>query len=233
MTVTKKIIIGTAVAVIAVIMGWLFFSQNSEMETDEVVDVPSVTEADMRIIAFGDSLTAGYGLPLSESYPAQLEGMLTGEGYDVRVINAGVSGETTRGNLERVPFIRGQNPDVVLLGIGGNDALRQLPISETKKNIAATIEALRSGENPPSIILLTMQSPLSAGTEYKQEFDAMYQEFANTYNLPLVPFITEEVFFDTSKTLPDGIHLNRDGYEVVAREYILPAVIDVLMSRNK
>lgn len=232
MTATKKIIIGIVVVTIA-ILGWWLFLQNSEVENGEVADVPPVSEANIRIIAFGDSLTAGYGLPLAESYPAQLEAMLIRDGYDVSVINAGVSGETTRGNVERVPFIRKQSPDIVLLGIGGNDALRQLPISETKKNIVATIEALQSGENPPVVILLKMQSPLSAGAEYKDEFDAMYQEFSNIYNLPLVPFITPEVFLDTSKKLPDGIHLNREGYEVVVREYILPTVIDVLASRNE
>lgn len=232
MTATKKIITGIVVVTIA-ILGWWLFLQNSEVENGEVADVPPVSEANIKIIAFGDSLTAGYGLPLAESYPAQLEAMLIRDGYDVSVINAGVSGETTRGNVERVPFIRKQSPDIVLLGIGGNDALRQLPISETKKNIVATIEALQSGENPPAVILLKMQSPLSAGAEYKDEFDAMYQEFSNIYNLPLVPFITPEVFLDTSKKLPDGIHLNREGYEVVVREYILPTVIDVLASRNE
>lgn len=227
MTVTKRnIIIG--IAVVALVAATWWFLARDVRQNPEVADTPSVTDASTTIIAFGDSLTAGYGIPVAESYPAQLEAQLRANGYAVRVINAGVSGETTKGNLERAPFIRNQNPDIVLLGIGGNDALRQLPLSETKKNIASTIETLQSGENPPIVILLTMQAPLSAGVAYKQEFDAMYQEIATTYKVQLVPFITPEVFLDASKKLPDGIHFNREGYEIVVREYLAPVVSEVL-----
>ena len=118
-------------------------------------------ETGVKIIAFGDSLTAGYGLSASEGYPAQLEAALRAEGLSVTVINSGVSGETTRGNLERAAFIRNQNPDLVLLGIGGNDALRQLPIEETQKNIEETITTLQGGVNPPVVVLLEMQAPPS------------------------------------------------------------------------
>ena len=86
---------------------------------------------------------------LGESYPAQLESLIKNEGYRARVINAGVSGETTRGNRERAAFIRAQNPDVILLGIGGNDALRFLPLEETRTNMTATIETLQGGFSPP------------------------------------------------------------------------------------
>ena len=228
MTVTKKTISVAAAVLLVLGAGWWFVARNANTAVPEVADPSPVSEASITIIAFGDSLTAGYGLPVAESYPAQLEAQLIAEGYDVRVINAGVSGETTRGNLERAPFIRNQNPDIVLLGIGGNDALRQLPLSETKKNIESTLETLQSGENPPVIIMLTIQAPLNAGVEYKRDFDAMYPELATTFGVQLVPFITPEVFLDTSKKLPDGIHFNREGYEVVVREYLMPVVSEAL-----
>jgi acyl-CoA thioesterase-1 len=176
------------------------------------------------IIAFGDSLTAGYGLPLSESYPAQLEQVLRNKGYKVTVINSGVSGETTRGNLERATFIRSQNPDIVLLGIGGNDALRVLPLDETRNNMQSTIDILKSGDNPPIIMLLGMQAPLNSGLQYKRQFDALYESLAEDNNLTLIPFITKDIFLDSDNKLADGIHYNQTGYQKVIEQHILPAV---------
>ncbi len=182
------------------------------------------------IIAFGDSLTAGYGVSQSESYPSQLEARLRGKGIDAKVINAGVSGETTKGNLERATFIRKQNPQIVILGIGGNDALRYLPVEETSKNMRATIEILRGGDNPPLVLLLQMQAPLNAGFSYKQKFDALYETFSKEYNIPLVPFLTKSIFLNPAYKLDDGIHYNRDGYAKVIDEYLLESVSDALSS---
>ncbi len=188
------------------------------------------TTSKYTIIAFGDSLTAGYGVSQSESYPAQLEARLRGEKIDARVINAGVSGETTKGNLERATFIRKQNPQIVILGIGGNDALRYLPIEETVQNMRATIEILRDGDNPPLVLLLQMQAPLNAGFSYKQKFDALYAALSDEYDIPLVPFLTKLIFLNPAYKLNDGIHYNRDGYAKVIDEYLLEAVTDALSS---
>jgi len=227
MAINKKLVFSTLTLLLVITAAWYFFLQNDE-EIRTVTPSQPTNLADITIVAFGDSLTAGYGLPASESYPAQLETLLQEAGWSVRVINAGVSGETTRGNQERSSFIRSQNPDIVLLGIGGNDALRMLPLEETKKNISATIETLRAGENPPIVLLLTMQAPLSAGSAYKQEFDNLYTELALIHNINTAPFITPEVFFDNSKKLPDGIHLNKEGYGIIAKEYILPVLTPIL-----
>ena len=194
----------------------------------QTIDERGPVAGGITIIAFGDSLTAGYGLPINESYPAQLDAALKASGKQVKVINAGISGETTRGNLERAQFIRSQNPDIVLLGIGGNDALRALPVSDTKANIIKTIETLKNGENPPVIILLKMQSPLNAGLSYKREFDAMYEEIAQSQEILLVPFLTAEVFLKQENKLEDGIHLNKAGYARVIEDYLLEPVIDVI-----
>jgi acyl-CoA thioesterase-1 len=212
---------------IGLLAWWLWPSVNDQVISD-IRPRTDTTKPETTIIAFGDSLTAGYGLTASEAYPAQLETSLLGLGYDVAVINAGVSGETTRGNLERASFIRSQNPDVVLLGIGGNDALRLLPFSETEKNLRQTIETLQSGENPPVVILLRMQAPLTAGLSYKRDFDSLYEDLANEYRLVLVPFLTAELFLDSANKLSDGIHYNAEGYRQVVQMYLLPALTQVL-----
>jgi len=185
-------------------------------------------ESEYTIIAFGDSLTAGYGLEISQSYPAQLETKLRDNGYKAQVINSGVSGETTRGNLERANFIASQESDIVIVGIGGNDALRLLSVSDARKNIEETIDILQASDNQPTILLLQMQAPLNAGQDYKQEFDAIYSAIANEKEVTLVPFLTEEIFFDPTNKIDDGIHYNESGYRKAIDAYVFPAVTSVL-----
>jgi acyl-CoA thioesterase I len=222
----KKIISLSVAFAVGIVGIWMWSTLHTEEPHNTVMEeAERGATTTFSIIAFGDSLTAGYGLPLSESYPAQLQVLLQGMNFSVTVINAGVSGETTRGNFERAPFIRAQNPHIVLLGIGGNDALRFLPIEETRKNMAKTIEILSAGENPPRVVLLGMQAPQNAGAEYKKEFDALYRELATAYNLALVPFITEDVFLNGAYKLQDGIHLNKAGYRKVIDDNLLDVVI--------
>ncbi len=224
----KSLILIISVVLLLGLGLWFLLTGDSNDRALSIIEPRPTVEGGIKIIAFGDSLTAGYGLPASESYPAQLEEALQQAGYSVEVINSGVSGETTRGNLERADFIRKQNPDVVLLGIGGNDALRLLPLEETRKNIKSTIETLKTGEKPPVIILLKMQAPLNAGLGYKREFDAVYEEVAEATGVLLVPFLTAEVFLDAENKLTDGIHLNKVGYSKVIDLYILPVLTEVL-----
>jgi acyl-CoA thioesterase-1 len=198
--------------------------EGGNISEGEVLDVELKDAPEKLIIAFGDSLTAGYGLPASEAYPALLEALLREKGASVRVVNSGVSGETTRGNLERAPFIRSQDPDLVLLGIGGNDMLRQLPVSETRANIDATLAVLRGGLDAPKVVLLRIQAPANAGPEYKAAFDSIYDDLARAYDIPIVPFVVPEVFLDPALLLSDRVHPNKTGYERIVREYILPAI---------
>lgn len=223
----KIINIGVGVAVLAIAVYFFFLRDSNQAALDTISERPQASGG-VTVIAFGDSLTAGYGLPINESYPAQLDAALKAEGIQATVINAGVSGETTRGNLERAEFIRSQNPDIVLLGIGGNDALRELPVVDTKANIIQTIKTLKSGENPPVVVLLKMQSPLNAGLSYKREFDAMYEEIAESEEIILVPFLTAEIFLKQENKLSDGIHLNKVGYGKVVQDYLLEPVTEVI-----
>lgn len=223
----RPIILSGAFIALASLALWWWLTPSANDRALSLVETrpPSATYT---IVAFGDSLTAGYGLPAGEAYPAQLEAALLEAGYSVRIINAGVSGETTRGNVERASFIRSQNPDIVLLGIGGNDALRLLPIEETEKNLRQSIATLQSGESPPVVIFLRMQAPLTAGLGYKERFDALYEELAKEYGLILVPFITAELFLDSANKLPDGIHYNAQGYRKVVDQYLKDTVMAVL-----
>lgn len=207
--------------------GWLFLGDDDKSATPVAV-TKEAEEDTVKIIAFGDSLTAGYGLTESESYPAQLQAALLEKGYKVSVINSGVSGETSRGNLERASFIRSQNADIVILGIGGNDALRFLPVKEAKQNMSDTIDILQAGDQPPLIILLQMQAPLNSGLAYKREFDAIYEDIADEKDLILVPFITSELFLDRNNKIDDGVHYNKVGYQKAIELYILPALEKVL-----
>ena len=229
----KKILYSVLFLVLLAGSAWFLFTRDTApVPKAERVESEVVVTDTLKIIAFGDSLTAGYGVLQSEAYPAQLETALTKAGYLVSVINAGVSGETTRGNLERANFIQSQNPDIVIVGIGGNDALRSLPIEETEKNIRATIDILQSSVVPPQILLLKMQAPLNAGTAYKQQFDSLFETLALEKGLTLVPFITEDIFLDKANKISDGIHYNQLGYQKVVEQHIFPAVLKLLEKRE-
>ena len=221
----KTLLIG--IIIIGAGLLWWFLRTTPNEQIIDTLPARDVT-GQVTIVAFGDSLTAGYGLPLTDAYPAQLETALREKGISVKVVNAGVSGETTEGNKERAAFIRSQNPDVVLLGIGGNDALRQLSVEDAKANIVETVRTLKGGTNPPVIILLQMQAPLNAGLAYKRDFDAMYTAISDSEKIILVPFLTAEVFLNSANKLPDGIHLNQQGYKIVIDKYIVPTLIPVL-----
>ena len=219
----KKITLLALFVVICALSGAVFVSLQNDTGPSGV-ELVTNKKSTIQIIAFGDSLTAGYDLTQEEAYPAQLEKALREKGYEVTVINSGVSGETTRGNLERAQFIRAQNPNIVILGIGGNDALRFLPVADTRQNIISTIEILKSGVKPPIVVLLQMQAPLNAGLLYKQEFDSLYQEIAEKNDLVLIPLITNEIFINPENKLRDGIHYNQQGYQKVVEKYILPKI---------
>lgn len=223
----NNLTIGFLLLVLVVFGVISFIPSRNESVVSHIQTSPHQVGA-VTIIAFGDSLTAGYGLAAAEAYPAQLESALRTRGYDVSVINSGVSGETTKGNLERASFIRRQNADIVLLGIGGNDALRLLALDETRQNLRDTITTLQSGEGAPVVVLLKMQAPLTSGVGYKRDFDAMYEELAKEYNLVLVPFLTTELFLDSANKQSDGIHYNATGYQKVVDLYLVPELIPIL-----
>jgi acyl-CoA thioesterase I len=167
-----------------------------------------------RIIAFGDSLFAGYGLDLRDSYPEKLENALRAKGMNADVINAGVSGDTTAAGLNRLEFtLAAQDvpPDLLILELGGNDLLRGLKPEETKANLGKMLAILRDQKVP--VLLMGMRAPPNYGPEYQAEFDAIYRDLAQEYGADLIPFWMETIYREPELFQSDRIHPTADGIE--------------------
>ncbi len=168
-----------------------------------------------KIVAFGDSLTVGFGLSESESYPYLLQQKLNAEGYDYEVINAGVSGDTTQGGLERIDWSLDQeNVEILILALGGNDMLRGILPSQTKRNLAQIIERAKS--RGIKILLCGMLAPPTMGREYQREFNALFPDLADKYNVAFMPFLLEGVALKKELNQADGIHPNAEGTKIIA-----------------
>lgn len=179
----------------------------------------------MRIAVLGDSLTAGYGVAEEDSFPAQLEKKLAEEGKNATVINAGISGDTTAGGLARLDWMLKSSPDLVIVELGGNDALRGLDPKVTKQNLERIIQRLQK-ENV-SVLLAGMRAPRNLGSGYYTKFDALYPELAATFGVSLYPFFLEGVAGDPTLNLADGIHPNKEGYRLIVRN-IIPYLMEMI-----
>lgn len=184
----------------------------------------SVKGPEQLILAFGDSLYAGYGLKRGESMPAHVEALLRQEGVNAKVVNAGVSGDTTSAGRKRLSFALDnlpRKPNLVMLGLGGNDVLRQIPVAETRANMTAMLDELRRRNIP--VVLTGMRAPPNLGPDYVASFDSMYPELARQYRADLYPFVLAGVLGERRLMLPDGIHPNAKGVDVMATQ-IAPIV---------
>jgi acyl-CoA thioesterase-1 len=167
------------------------------------------------IVAFGDSLTAGLGLPASESYPSLLQKMLERDGYRYEVVNAGISGDTTAGGLSRIEWALKGDVRILILALGANDLLRGLPVKEMKKNLSQIIE--RAHSRKVVVLLVGMYAPTNAGAEYGREAREAFQTLASEHKVELVPFILDRVAGVESLNQPDGIHPSAEGTRIVAQ----------------
>jgi len=192
------------------------------------IPLPLSAQGLHRIVAIGDSLTAGLGVDAEETYPALLERRLQAEGYVCRVINAGVSGDTTAGGLRRVDWLLKSKPDLVVLELGANDGLRGLDLNQTEANLAQIIQRLQSAG--VQVVLAGMRIPTNYGREYTGAFAAIYPRLAARYHLVLIPFFLEGVAADPHLNQADGIHPTAAGYEVIVN-HLLPTV-ERLLSRR-
>lgn len=166
------------------------------------------------ILAVGDSLTAGYGLPVSDSYPSQLETRLREMGYRYSVQNAGVSGDTSAGLLSRMDWLlEWDAPALAILCIGGNDAFQWKETRDIEKNIRSIIEKIKAKKIP--ILLAGMQAPRNLGNEYGKQYEAIFPRLATEYDLVLMPFLLEWVALQSALNQADRIHPNREGYTIV------------------
>ncbi len=185
----------------------------------------ALAENNMRIMAFGDSLTAGFGLAPTNSFPSQLQRALEARDMPVQVLNAGVSGDTTSGGLARLDWALSDRPDMVIVALGANDALRGIDPAITRANLAAMLERLRERKLP--VLLAGAYAPPNLGREYEAAFNSIFPDLAKVYDVPLYPFFLEGVATDPSLNQEDGIHPNADGVAVIV-ENITPYVVRLI-----
>jgi acyl-CoA thioesterase I len=175
---------------------------------------PAAEPARPRIVALGDSLTAGLGLPESESYPSLLQQNIDADGYDFEVVNAGVSGDTSAGGLRRLDWALEGDVKILILALGANDALRGLSVTEMRRNLEAIIQGAQ--ERHVAVLVAGMQAPPNYGLEYTVQFRQVYRDLAREHDLAYVPFLLEGVAGQSAYNQSDGIHPNREGARLVA-----------------
>ncbi len=179
------------------------------------------------LVVFGDSLSAGYGLQKQDVFPTRLNNALDQKGYTVRVVNAGVSGDTTAGGRARLNWTLGDNVDAVILELGANDALRGLGTEQAYKNLASILKVLEDREIPT--LLAGMKAPPNMGQDYGKSFDDIYQRLNNEFDVVFYPFFLDGVAAHPALNQEDGIHPNPAGVDVLV-ERILPDV-EALLKR--
>ena len=168
------------------------------------------------IIFFGDSLTAGYGLSKDQAFPALIEQRLTKKGADYKVVNAGLSGETSAGGLGRIDWVLNQPVDIFVLELGANDGLRGLPLEQTRKNLQGIIDKVKSKFPGVKVVIAGMMVPPNLGNDYTKEFQAIFPDLAKKNEATLIPFLLDGVAGIENLNLPDGIHPNAEGHQIVA-----------------
>jgi acyl-CoA thioesterase-1 len=180
----------------------------------EVLPEIPVMGPERRILAFGDSLFAGYGLDPAQSYPARLEAALRAKGVNAKIANAGVSGDTSAAGLQRLAFTldaQDKKPDLFILELGGNDLLRGLSPEETKANLGQMLDELKKRGIP--VLLMGMRAPPNYGPEYQAQFDALYAELAKEHGASLIPFWLEDIYREPELFQADKIHPTAEGIE--------------------
>lgn len=184
------------------------------------------------IVAFGDSLSAGYGAEPGKSFPDFLQKDLDAAGLDWRVLNAGVSGNTTTDGLDRIQEVLARKPRITILEFGGNDGLRGLPLETTRANMARMIQTLEAGGS--KVLIAGMTLPPNYGGDYITKFGQIYVDLAKKYNLPRIPFLLSDVVFRPGMMQQDGIHPTAEGNQIVAQtvmRYLKPMLLHLSAKR--
>lgn len=179
----------------------------------------SYAEDTTTILLFGDSITAGYNLPEEVALHRVTEERLREEGYDVHVINGGVSGDTSSGGRSRIEWmVKKHQPDIVMVALGGNDMLRAVPPRVTRDNMFAIVDYLV--EQDIKVALTSVRAPLNLGLAYGKKFNAIYPDIADDYDLELHPFLLEKIYGKRGMMLSDGIHPSAKGVQVIADDLV-------------
>jgi len=196
-------------------------NSNTSKEQESKPDTEATSTVDSHskkaILCFGDSITAGYGLEdINEAYPAQIQHKIDSLELNYEVVNSGLSGETTAGGLSRIDWILNQEVAIFLLELGANDGLRGIPLDETKSNLEAIINSVKTHDSETEIILAGMELPPNMGSDYINGFRAIYADLAEQYQLAFIPFILKDVGGVTELNQADGIHPTAEGHKIVA-----------------
>src|SRR5436305_346237 len=181
------------------------------------------------ILAFGDSLTSGFGLPADKSFPARLEAKLRADGITARVVNAGVAGDTTAGGLARLDKALADKPDLVILELGANDALRAIDPAAVRANLEKMIAKVQA--SGAKLLLAGMKAPSNWGEEYQRDFERIYPELAEAHGVPLYPFFLDGVAMDAQLNQQDGLHPNERGVAAMV-DRIAPLVARLIGGKS-
>ena len=216
----KNIIRNTAFISFIFSLG-LFAACTGTQRADEIafdstrpLKTPQATASRPKIVAFGDSLTAGFGLTERESYPYLLQERLNAEGYNYEVVNAGVSGDTTLGGLERIDWVLEQEGvEVLILELGANDLLRGLSVARMKSNLGQIIRKAKAKN--VTVLLCGMIAPPAMGSDYQRDYSSVFPDLANEHGVAYLPFLLENVALKRDLNQADGIHPNAEGTKIM------------------
>jgi acyl-CoA thioesterase-1 len=175
---------------------------------------PSASDDRPVLLCFGDSLTAGFGTDIGQSYPDALQRLLDADGYHYHVVNAGISGNTTKDGLDRIHLVLARHPQLVVVEFGGNDGLRGLPLEQTQANLSSIIDQLQ--KSGAKVVLAGITLPPDYGPDYIKKFDAMYPALAKQYHIRLLPFILKDVYGVSGDMQADDTHATAQGNKQVA-----------------
>ena len=181
-------------------------------------EAPSATDSRPLIVCFGDSLTAGYGADPGQSYPDYLQADLDNQGYKYRVVNAGVSGNTTKDGINRLSGIIAMKAAIVIVEFGGNDGLRGVPITDSRANLDTILAKLKASGS--KIVIAGITLPPNYGTEYIKQFNETYTLLAKKYDLPLMPFLLKDVYNVPGMMQADETHATATGNKIVATDVL-------------
>jgi acyl-CoA thioesterase I len=190
---------------------------NQQAQDTSKADTTATTGTTKTIVFFGNSLTAGYGLEPSQAFPALIQRRIDSLGLPYKVVNAGVSGETSSGGNSRIDWILRESPDVFVLELGANDGLRGVPLAETRKNLQAIIDKVKAKNPRATVIIAGMMMPPNLGVQYTTEFREIFPGLAKANNALLIPFLLEGVGGEARFNQQDGIHPTAEGHEIVAQ----------------
>ena len=209
----------TALTALFLILIWSCSSKNQEqLQTNQVQkeETPEARNSKKNVVFFGNSLTAGYGLDISEAFPSKIQEFMDSLGYEYEVINAGLSGETTASGNSRIDWVLKNKIDVFVLELGANDGLRGIPTEETRKNLQGIIDKVIEKYPDVKIVLAGMMVPPNMGAEYADGFKVIFPELARKNQIELIPFLLQNVAGEPELNLEDGIHPTPYGHQIVA-----------------